>query len=58
MRFKIRQGHDKEWEELVKMYMDGYGKATPGPALGDIPVHVRSRQRRRVCRFQCDEVVG
>jgi hypothetical protein len=28
MRFKIRQGHDKEWEELVKMYMDGYGKAT------------------------------
>jgi hypothetical protein len=28
MRFKIRQGHDKEWEELVKMYTDGYGKAT------------------------------
>ncbi len=28
MRFKIRQGHDKEWEELVKMYIDGYGKAT------------------------------
>jgi len=28
MRFKIRQGHDKEWEELVKIYMDGYGKAT------------------------------
>jgi len=28
MRFKVRQGHDKEWEELVKMYMDGYGKAT------------------------------
>jgi hypothetical protein len=25
-RFKVRQGHDKEWEELVKMYMDGYGK--------------------------------
>ncbi len=29
MRFKIRQGHDKEWEELVKMYMDGYAKASP-----------------------------
>jgi hypothetical protein len=28
LRFKIRQGHDKEWEELVKMYMDAYGKAT------------------------------
>jgi hypothetical protein len=28
MRFKVRQGHDKEWEELVKMYIDGYGKAT------------------------------
>ena len=28
MRFKVRQGHDKEWEELVKMYTDGYGKAT------------------------------
>jgi len=27
-RFKVRQGHDKEWEELVKMYMEGYGKAT------------------------------
>ena len=25
-RFKVRQGHDKEWEELVKMYMGGYGK--------------------------------
>jgi hypothetical protein len=28
MRFKVRQGHDKEWEELVKMYVDGYGSAT------------------------------
>ena len=28
MRFKVRQGHDKEWEDLVKMYMKGYGKAT------------------------------
>jgi hypothetical protein len=28
MRFKVRPGHDAEWEELVKMYMDGYGKAT------------------------------
>jgi hypothetical protein len=28
MRFKVRPGHDKEWEELVKMYIDGYGKAT------------------------------
>jgi len=27
-RFKVRQGHDKEWEELVKLYMEGYGKAT------------------------------
>ncbi len=29
LRFKIREGHDKEWEDLVKMYMDAYGKAVP-----------------------------
>ena len=28
LRFKIRQGHDREWEALVKMYVDGYGKGT------------------------------
>jgi hypothetical protein len=28
MRFKVRQGHDKDWEDLVKMYVDGYGSAT------------------------------
>jgi hypothetical protein len=28
MRFKIRQGRDAEWAQLVKMYTDGYGKAT------------------------------
>ena len=27
--FKIRQGHQKEWEELAKMYIDGYTKAVP-----------------------------
>lgn len=27
-RFKVRQGHDKEWEALVKMYMEGFEKAT------------------------------
>jgi len=26
-QFVIRPGHDKDWEELVKMYTDGYGKA-------------------------------
>ncbi|HEY4930284.1 MAG TPA: hypothetical protein VII23_01830 [Terriglobales bacterium] len=25
-RFKVRPGHDKEWEELVKVYLEGYGK--------------------------------
>jgi hypothetical protein len=29
LRFKIREGHDKEWEDLVKMYVDAYGKAVP-----------------------------
>ena len=29
MRFKVRAGHDKEWEELSKMYIDGLGKANP-----------------------------
>jgi hypothetical protein len=29
IRFKVRQGHDKDWDALVKMYMDAYGKATP-----------------------------
>jgi hypothetical protein len=28
MRFKIRQGHDQEWEQLVKMYMDGMAKVS------------------------------
>ncbi|MGA9565928.1 MAG: hypothetical protein WBS19_10440 [Candidatus Korobacteraceae bacterium] len=28
MRFKIRPGHDQDWEELVKMYIDGYNKAS------------------------------
>ena len=29
LRFKIREGHDKEWEDLVKLYVDAYGKAVP-----------------------------
>jgi hypothetical protein len=29
LRFKIRAGHDHEWEDLVKLYMDAYGKAVP-----------------------------
>ena len=28
-RFKVRQGHEKEWEALVKIYIDGYTKAVP-----------------------------
>lgn len=27
-RFVVRSGHEKEWEALVKMYIDGYEKAT------------------------------
>ena len=27
--FKVRAGHRREWEELVKMYKDGYEKAVP-----------------------------
>jgi len=29
IRFKVRQGHDADWEALVKMYIDAYNKATP-----------------------------
>ena len=29
MRFDIKPGHEKEWEDLVKMYVDGFGKAVP-----------------------------
>lgn len=29
LRFKIREGHEKEWEDLVKLYVDAYGKAVP-----------------------------
>ena len=29
-RFKIRSGHEKEWETLVKMYIDGYQKIPNG----------------------------
>jgi hypothetical protein len=28
-QFVVRPGHDKDWEALVKMYVDGYGKAVP-----------------------------
>jgi hypothetical protein len=28
-RFKIREGHRKDWDTLVKMYIDAYGKAVP-----------------------------
>lgn len=27
--FVVRPGHEKDWEALVKMYTDGYGKAVP-----------------------------
>ena len=29
-RFKIRPGHEKEWDTLVKMYVNGYEKTVPG----------------------------
>jgi hypothetical protein len=29
MQFVVRPGHDKEWETLVKMYTDGFGKNVP-----------------------------
>ena len=29
MQFVIRPGHEKDWEELAKMYTDGFGKAVP-----------------------------
>jgi hypothetical protein len=29
MQFVIRPGHDKDWEDLVKIYTSGYGKAVP-----------------------------
>ncbi len=28
-RFKIRPGHEKEWDTLVKMYVNGYEKTVP-----------------------------
>ena len=28
-RFKIRAGHEKEWDTLVKMYVTGYEKTVP-----------------------------
>ncbi len=28
-RFKVRPGHEKEWDDLVKMYVSNYGKAVP-----------------------------
>jgi len=31
MRFKIRQGHDQEWSDLTKLYIDGFSKVGPNP---------------------------
>jgi hypothetical protein len=28
-RFVVRQGHEKDWEALVKMYIEGFSKASP-----------------------------
>jgi hypothetical protein len=28
-RFKVKPGHEKEWDELVKMYREGFSKAVP-----------------------------
>jgi hypothetical protein len=28
-QFKVKPGHEKDWNELVKMYKDGYAKAVP-----------------------------
>jgi hypothetical protein len=28
-RWKVRPGHDKDWEAIVKLYKDGYSKAVP-----------------------------
>jgi hypothetical protein len=28
-QFVVRPGHEKDWEALVKIYVDGYGKAVP-----------------------------
>ena len=28
-RFEVRPGHEQDWEALVKMYIDAYGKAVP-----------------------------
>ena len=27
-RFVVRPGHEKDWDDLAKMYIDGYGKAS------------------------------
>ena len=32
--FHVRSGHGKEWEDLVKMYRDGYEKAVPDAHWG------------------------
>jgi hypothetical protein len=29
-QFKVKAGHQKDWNDLVKMYKDGYAKAVPG----------------------------
>jgi hypothetical protein len=28
-RFTIKPGHEKDWDDLVKMYIEGYSKASP-----------------------------
>ncbi len=28
-QYVVRQGHERQWEALVKMYVDGFGKAVP-----------------------------
>jgi hypothetical protein len=34
MQFRVRPGHYSEWEELVKLVIDGYKKGVPGAHFG------------------------
>jgi len=39
-RFHVKQGHDKDWEALAKMYQSGFEKNLGRP-LGDVSSPIR-----------------
>ncbi len=58
LHFNVKPGHTKEWEEMVKMYHDGYEKAVPQAQWATFEGDIWSEQRRHIPCLHSYEVAG